>query len=79
MNNIEKVYIVDLVCSYKICTTWNCPYMNGRNYCGAGALDDSEVVKRFVRTCSRDKDFLKYAMDNESMIVQKYYGGVKYE
>lgn len=61
--------IILVVCGYKLCYNWKCPYFENGD-CVARRLLEEQVMERFAHTLATNPDFRHYVFDRDKSLVK---------
>lgn len=65
----RKSRLISIVCGYKLCTDWKCPYFKNGT-CVARGLPEEQVKERFNHTLATNPDFRRYVFDRDKSLVK---------
>lgn len=65
----DKTRLISIVCGYKLCYDWKCPYFeNGA--CVAIGLPSKQVMGRFNHTLVTNPDFRSYVAKRDKSLLK---------
>lgn len=67
MNN--KLWIIQVVCGYKLCYNWKCPFSED-GVCVARKLSDKQIKERFTHTLTTNPDFRSYIAGRDRSLLK---------
>lgn len=67
MNN--KLWIIQVVCGYKLCYEWKCPFMKD-GACVARKLSDKQIEECFARALATNLDFRSYVARRDKSLLK---------
>ena len=65
----NKLRLISIVCGYKLCYDWKCPFMKSGT-CAARRLPDEQVYQLFIQTVRTNQDFRSYVFGRDKSLLK---------
>lgn len=65
----DKLRIIQVVCGYKLCYNWKCPFFEDHT-CVTRRLSDIQVKERFTHALATNLDFRSYVAKRDKSLLK---------